>query len=127
MPIKVLMGLNVIVNTARVAQSADGISLGSLGPAGAQAFLFMFSAWGLCQLVLGLLALAVLLRYRSLVSFAFVLLLVEQAGRMLLRQAWPVERSGTPAGLYINTALLAIMAAGLVLSLWPRRWSPRRP
>jgi hypothetical protein len=124
MPVKIPMGLNVMANTARVAESADGVPVQSLGAAGAQAFLFMFSAWGLCQVVLGVLALVVLLRYRSLVALAFLLLLVEQAGRMVLRQSWPMERVGTSAGLYINAALLSIMTVGLVLSVWPSRAQP---
>jgi len=116
MPVKVLMGLNVIVNTSKVAESADGVPVGSFDPAGARAFLFMFAAWGLCQVILGLAALVVLVRYRSLVALAFLALLLEQAGRMLLRLAWPIERVGTPAGFYINAAPLGIMALGLVLS-----------
>lgn len=121
MPVKVLMGLNVIVNTSKVAESADGVPVGSFDPAGARAFLFMFAAWGLCQVTLGLTALVVLVRYRSLVPLAFLALLLEQAGRMLLRSAWPIDRVGTPAGFYINVALLGIIIIGLALSLWRAR------
>lgn len=118
---KIAMGLNVIANAPTVAQTADGIPLPSFGPAAGAAFVFMFAAWGLCQLVLGLASLVVLLRYRSLIPLAFLALLVEQAGRMLLRLYWPVERAGTPSGTYINAAFAGIMVLGFILSVWRPR------
>ncbi len=122
MPLKIAMGVNVMVNARSVAQSADGIPLQILDSLGGSAFLFMFAAWGLCQLVLGLACLVVLTRYRNLVPLAFLALLVEQAGRYLLHLYWPIERVGTPPGTYINAILLGIMLLGLALSLWrPRR------
>ena len=121
MPLKIVMGLNVMVNAPSVAQSADGIPVHTFGAAAAPTFLSMFAAWGLCQLVLGLASLVVLVRYRSLVPLAFLTLLLEQAGRKLLQLHWPIERVGTPPGTYINAVLLGIMALGLVLSLWRPR------
>ena len=120
-PLKIVMGINVMINAPTVAQSADGIPISSLGPSGGRAFFFMFAAWGLCQLIFGLAALVVLLRYRSLVPLAFLALFVEQIGRKLLHLQWPIEHVGTPAGVYINGALLGILAVGLFLSLWRRR------
>jgi hypothetical protein len=121
MPLKIAMGLNVMLNAPSVAKSADGIPVDTFGGAAGPAFLSMFAAWGLCQLVLGLSCLVVLLRYRSLVPLAFLALLLEQAGRKLLQLYWPIERIGAPPGTYINVALLGIMALGFVLSLWRRR------
>jgi hypothetical protein len=121
MPLKIAMGVNVMLNAPTVARSADGIPVQSFGSAGGPAFLSIFAAWGLCQLVFGLACLVVLLRYRSLVPLAFLALLLEQAGRKLLQLHWPLERIGTPPGPSINAALLGIMALGLVLSLWRYR------
>ena len=121
MPLKIVMGVNVMLNAPSVAQSADGIPVQSFGAAGGSAFLSLFAAWGLCQLVFGLACLIVLLRYRSLVPLAFLALLIEQAGRKLLQLHWPIERVGTPPGTYINAILLGIMALGLLLSLWRPR------
>lgn len=89
---------------------------------GASAFLFAFAAWGLCQFVLGLLSLVVLIRYRCLAPLAFLLLLVEQLGRMALRWYWPVERVAAP-GAAINLALAGIMLVGFLFSLWPPKAS----
>jgi hypothetical protein len=118
MPLKIAMGLNVMLNAPSVARSADGIPVDTYGDSAAAAFFFIFAAWGLCQLVLGMASLVVLLRYRSFIPLAFLALLIEQAGRMLLRLHWPIERVGKAPGASINTALAAIMVLGLVLSLY---------
>jgi hypothetical protein len=123
MLVKIPMGVNVMLNAPSVARSADGVPVDTFGGAGAAAFLFAFAAWGLAQLVLGLLCLLVLVRYRSLVPLAFALLLVEQLGRIALREYWPIERVAAPGGA-INAALAGIMVTGFLLSLWPRRSVP---
>jgi hypothetical protein len=122
MLLKIAMGINVMINAPDVARSADGVPVDSFGAAAGAAFSFAFAAWGLCQLVLGLISLVVLLRYRSLVPLIFLVLLIEQLGRMLLRFHWPFERIASAPGTAINVALAAIMAVGFVLSIWrPRK------
>jgi hypothetical protein len=118
---KIALGLNVVLNAPTVARSADGIPVHTFGGAAGPAFLSIFAAWGLCQLLLGLSCLVVLLRYRSLVPLAFVALLFEQAGRKIIQLYWPIERIGVPPGIYVNAILLAIMVLGCVLSLWQPR------
>lgn len=91
MPLKIAMGLNVMLNARTVAQSAGGVPLQTFDPHSASAFLFMFASWGLCQFVLGAASLVILLRYRSLVPLAFLTLLLEQIGRKLLHLRWPID------------------------------------
>ena len=122
MLLKIAMGLNVMFNAPQVARTADGIPVDMFAAPAATAFFFAFAAWGLSQAILGLISLLVLLRYRSLVPLTFLILLVEQLGRMLLRLQWPIERVEAP-GAAINIALAAIMAVGLGLSLWRPRAS----
>ena len=121
MLLKIAMGLNVIFNAPQVARSADGVPVEVFGAPAAAAFSFVFAAWGLGQFILGLASLVVLLRYRSLVPLAFLALLIEQIGRMLLRFQWPVERIATAPGTAINIVLAIIIVLGLVLSLWRPR------
>jgi hypothetical protein len=121
MPIKIAMGANVMLNAPTVAQSADGVPVQTFDANARSAFLFVFAAWGLCQLILGLASLVVVLRYRSLVPLAFLALLLEQAGRKLLHIRWPIEHVGSSPGNTINAVLLGVMALGFVLSLWPRK------
>jgi hypothetical protein len=65
-----------------------------------------------------------LARYRGMIPFLFVLLLLEHAARRWILLVRPIARTGTPPGLYINVALLAIMVVGLVLSLRARADAP---
>jgi hypothetical protein len=115
--VKIGIGVNSIFNGRSVAISADGIPLDTFGPAGAQAVVSLFALWGLSQLLLGLLGLLVLVRYRGMVPFLFALFLLEHLSRRLIATCLPIVRVGTPPGPVINLVLLALMILGLVLSL----------
>jgi hypothetical protein len=117
---KTLMSLNSIFNGRTVASSADGIPLDTFTSAGAQAVVALFAAWGLGQLVICLLSVVVLARYRTLIPFMFALLLLEHLSRRLIFHIMPIARTGTPPGPTVNLVLLTLMVAGLVLSLWSR-------
>ena len=117
---KVAMSLNSIFNGYSVASSADGIPLDTFTPAGAQAVVSMFAAWGLAQLTICSLCILVLARYRALIPFMFALLLLEHLGRRLIFLVMPIGRTGTPPGFYVNLVLIALLAVGLALSLRSR-------
>ena len=114
---KASIGLGTIFNGRNAAVSADGIPLDSFGPAGAQAFLSIFAAWGLAQATLGLLCVVVLIRYRALVPFMYALLLLEHLCRKLIFAVMPIDRTAGAPGHLINLALVGLMVVGLVLSL----------
>jgi hypothetical protein len=118
--IKIVMGFNCMFNGAFVASTADGFPLAEYTPAGSRAFLAMFAVWGLSLVVLGLLALLALLRYRSMVPLVFALLLLEQVGRKLIFMWMPVERTSGSGSGTVNVVLLVALLAGLALSLWRR-------
>jgi hypothetical protein len=115
--LKVAMGLNCIFNGYSVASSADGIPLDSFPPGAAQTVVSDYALWGLCQLIFGLLGILVLVRYRRMIPFMFALLLLEHLSRKLILQFLPVVKTGTTPGFYVNLVLLAVMLAGLALSL----------
>ena len=56
MLLKIAMGLNVMLNAPSVAESADGIPVHTFGGAAGPDCLSKFTAWGLCQLELRLMA-----------------------------------------------------------------------
>lgn len=114
---KVVMSLNSIFNGYIVASSADGIPLDTFTPAGARAVVSLFAAWGLSQLIICLLCILVLARYRAMISFMFALLLLEHLSRRLIFQVMPIVRTGSPPGFFVNLVLLALMVVGLALSL----------
>ncbi|MEW6364922.1 MAG: hypothetical protein AB1714_09810 [Acidobacteriota bacterium] len=117
MLMKAAMSINSIFNGHSVATSADGIPLDTFTPAGAQAVVSMFAAWGLAQLMICLLCTVVLARYRALIPFTFAVLLLEHLSRRLVFLVMPIVRTGTPPGFFVNLALLGLVAVGLVLSL----------
>ena len=119
------IGLGTIFNGRSAATSADGIPLEIFTPAGEQAFVALFAAWGLSQLMLNLIGLLVLVRYRAMVPFMFVLLLFEHLSRKLIFWVLPIPRTGTPPGFYLNLAMVAVMIVGLVLSLWKQQKNQR--
>ena len=124
--LKLVVSLNSIFNTASVAQGADGIPLDSFAPAAARTVLMLFALAALGQLVLGLVALAALIRWRALVPLLYLLSLVEQIARRLLVQSYQVPRSGDLSfGWYMNAGIVALLAIGLALSLMPARRAAR--
>jgi hypothetical protein len=114
---RVAMSVNSMFNAAEVASSADGIPLDTYAPAAAGTIISLFALLGLAHFTLCLLGILVLVRYRSMIPFMFALLLLEHLGRRLILHLMPIVRTGTPPGFYVNLVLLAVMLAGLALSL----------
>jgi hypothetical protein len=114
------IALGSMFNGYTAASSADGIPLSSYGAAATRTVLSLFALLGLANLVLCVVGIVVLVRYRSLVPLMFVLLLVQQLGRKLVLVYLPVERVGAPPGNTINLVILLLMIVGLALSLWRR-------
>jgi len=118
---KGVMGINSMFIGRVIAVKADGIPLDSFGDAGAQAVLAFLAVWGLSLLILSLLGVLALVRYRAMVPLVFLLLLVEHLGRKLILVFIPIAKTGAPPALSINAVLLGLTAIGLVLSLWGGR------
>lgn len=115
------MAVNSIFNGYFVATSADGMPLDTFAPAATQAVVSLFAAWGLGQLMISLVCVLVLVRYRSGVPFMFALLLLEHASRALMFQVIPIDKAAaaSPASV-VNVVLYTLEIGGLALSLWTR-------
>ena len=118
--LKVTMSLNSIFNGYSVVTSADGIPLDTFPAAAAQAVVTLFAILGLSNLMICLLCMLVLVRYRSMIPFMFALLLLGHLSRRLILYLMPIVRSGRPPGFYVNLILLGLMIVGLALSLRSR-------
>ena len=116
--LRLLMSLNSIFFTEKVAVNADGIPLVTYSHAAAQTIISLFAALGLAHLMLLIVAALVLFRYRSATPFMYALLITEHLGRKALLYYHGLVRVGTPPGFYVNLALLALMVIGFGLSLW---------
>ena len=113
-----------IVDTHRVATTADGISLDGLNAAQVQTVLSLFAALGWYVLLLPLLSLIVLIRYRAMIPLMYLMLLVMQLGIRALHAFHPAfaetGASGQPTGFYVNLGILAVTLIGFALSLRDR-------
>lgn len=121
--LKTVIGVNSIVDPHRVASTADGIPLDSYGAAGAQAVVALFVLLGMWQLILALIAFVALIRYRAMIPFLYLVLLVQMlANRGLdyLHPIAPAAASGVSPGTFVSLGLLAATVLGLVLSVLDR-------
>ena len=120
--LNLVIGINSIANTAKIAAGADGFRLESYGADGARAVLMQFSLHGLAGLTLALFGAIALLRYRAMAPIVMLLLLFELVGRRMIVQAYAVERAYALGFAYwLNLSMLAMLVAGLALSLWPQK------
>ena len=116
--VKILQSLMVIFNGYSIARSADGIPLETFTPAAAQAVVAVFALSGLSRLIISLLCVLVLVRYRSAITFMFALLVLDYLVRQLILHFVPLVSTGTPPGPVVNLIVFALMIVGLALSLW---------
>ena len=89
------------------------------GTAGANV-IAIFAQWGLVQLLLSFVAWVVLWRYRQLVPFVLLLLLIEWLGRAGVGLMKPVVSAHTPPGATGNLVLPPLIAVALWFAL-PRK------
>lgn len=87
-----------------------------LSVAGADGIIFAFALWGSSQLLYAVIQLTVAFRYRSLVSFMYVLLILETFLRMLVGYMKPVIFAHTPPGAIGNYVTLPLAVLMLALS-----------
>jgi len=77
----------------------------------------MFALWGLAQLLMGFVYLAVFFRYKSLIPFMYILILAEYSGRVLIGMAKPLVVAHPPPGAIGDYVLIPLAIVMLVLSL----------
>jgi hypothetical protein len=111
----------ILVNGYSIAQSADGIPLNTYPAAAAQTIVALFALSAVNRLVISLICVVVLVRYRRAVPLMFVVLLLTYIAGQLVGRVFPIVRVGQPPAVIVNLTLLGLTILGLVLSLWKRR------
>jgi len=101
------------------AQSIATIPLGSYPADASAAVILMFSLWGLSQLLMGFVYLAVYVKYKSLIPAMYVLLIFEYAMRIVVGQMKPIVTAGTAPGSIGNWIMVPVCVILLILSLLP--------
>ncbi len=92
-----------------------------LSVAGAPGIIFAFSLWGSSQLLYALIQLLVFFRYRTLISFMYILMILETAMRMYIGHIKPVHFAHTPPGEILNHIMIPLAFVMLILSLWHKQ------
>jgi len=103
------------------AQSIATIPLDSYSDGASGTIISMFALWGQSQLLLGIVFLIALVRYRSLVPFCYMLIIVEWGGRVVIGKYKPIETLETAPGAAANLPIAGIAAVMLLLCLWKRK------
>jgi hypothetical protein len=88
--------------------------------AGAPGIIFAFGLWGSAQLIYAVIQLVVAFRYRALIPFMYVLLMLETLLRELVGHMKPAPFAHRPPGAIGDYVVLPLAALMLVLSLWKR-------
>ena len=97
---------------------AGSIAGMDLSDTGANGIIFAFALWGSAQLIYALLQWMVILRYRSLVPFMWLVQLMETLLRMLVGQIKPVTFAHVPPGAIGDDVYLAVSALILAFYVW---------
>ncbi|MEI7846228.1 MAG: hypothetical protein WCK35_10535 [Chloroflexota bacterium] len=90
----------------------------NLAVAGADGIIFAFALWGSSQLLFAIIQLLVVVRYRSLVPFMYLMLILEVWLRELVGAMKPVVFAHTPPGAVGNQIILPLALVMLGLALW---------
>ena len=123
--VRTMQSVMILVNGSSVAQSADGIPLDTYPAAAGQTIVALFALSAVNRLVISLICVVVLVRYRRAVPLMFLLLLVTYAAGQLVGRVIPIVRVGQPPAVVVNLTLLGLTILGLALSLWKRRKADR--
>ena len=118
--VMIVQSVVVIFNGYYTIMNADGIPVDTYTPAAAQTVVALFALRALSRLIIALLCVIVLVRYRSAIPFMFSLLLLSYLAGQLILQFIPLVRTGTPPGPIVNLIMFGLMIIGLALSLRSR-------
>ncbi len=99
------------------AQTIATIPLNTFTSEGANTVIFIFSLWGLSQLIMGIFYVIVSLRYKSLIPLMYLFIFIEYLMRLILGTLKPIETSGTAPGAIINFIFPPLVIVLFLLSL----------
>ena len=102
------------------AESIATIPLNQYPNDAASTIVFLFSLWGSSQLIIGLIYLVVVLRYKSLIPLMYILLFAEYSMRLILGHVKPITTLGTAPGAIANYIMIPLSIILLFLSIQSR-------
>ena len=117
---RIALGLTHLLRTDGGAQSISTIPLDTYPPSAAQNVIGMFARLGLEQLLFGSICLLVLVRYRALIPFMYLLMVAHYLAARVVGQVKPLAVAGTSGARTPMLVIAVLCGAGLVLSLMGR-------
>ncbi len=100
------------------AQSIAHIPLDTFSSNAAAAVILLMHLWGLSQLLMALVYVVVLWRYRALIPFMYLLLFFEYSGRMIFMHFIFVQTTGVAPGHVADFVIVPLLAVIFCLSLF---------
>jgi hypothetical protein len=116
--LRTVQSVMIIFNGYNTARNADGIPLETYPPAATQTILALFAVFSLSRLIISLICLIVLVRYRRAIPFMFIVLGILYLGGQLIYRFIPIVRVGSPPGVIVNLISFLLIVIGFVFSLW---------
>lgn len=116
-PITIIRSLIHIFAPDGGAKSIANIPLYLYSKNASDTIIHIFSEWGLSQLIMGILYLIVLLKYKSLIPLMYLFLVIEYSTRLLLTIYKPIVIEGHAPGGVANYFLVPLLIILFILSL----------
>jgi len=99
------------------AQSIATIPIDNYPTQAANAVILIFAYWGISQLIIGILYLIVILRYKDLIPLMYIFLILEYSARLGTGLLKPIETVSTAPGAIGNYLAIPVMIVLFLLSL----------
>ena len=110
-------GVALIIGGPALLKEADGIPLDTFPIAAANAIFTMFIISATSRILISLIGVIVLMRYRGAFTLFAALLAIDQILRHLVLHYYPIVQIGNPFGPKTGIAFLVLTFAGLALSV----------
>lgn len=121
---KLAISLTHILHADGGAQSISTMPLDTYPAGAAQNVVALMARLGLEQLLLGLIFVVVLVRYRAMVPLMYVLILVHYIGHTAIASMKPLALAGTSGAGTPALVITALGVGGLILSLSGKGYKP---
>jgi len=102
MLISIMTVIRSLIHILAPDGGAQSIASVNLNVEAGDSIVSMFAFWGLSQLMMGIVFLIVIFRYRSLIPLMWLFIFVEYVGRFLIGHWKPLATERIPPGAYVN-------------------------
>ncbi len=104
------------------AQSIGNIALDQLSEGGSDTIITLFAYWGLEQLIIGIIALIVVLRYKSLIPFIWLIYTIDYSARLIIPLFKPELLVTAPLpGTILDYVLAPLAILMFILALYYKK------